>query len=177
MNHLRLLRSLILFLAIAPVVHAAHPLLICDSNGNRVCALSADGSIVWEYPATHPQDCWRMPNGNYLFCYRDGAIEMSPTKQKIWEYNAPTNYEVHACQPLPNGRVMVVECGTSRIVEVDRAGRIAKEIKLKTLPNIRVHDQFRGTRKTQEGNYFVCFKGEHKVVQLDNAGEVLREIK
>jgi hypothetical protein len=40
-----------------------------------------------------------------------------------------------------------------------------------------MHDQYRGTRKTKDGHYVVCFKGEHKVVELDGDGKVLREIK
>lgn len=161
---------------IAAFSRAAHPLLLCDSGNNRVCVVSAEGKIEWEHPATHPQDCWRMPGGSYLFCFKDGALELTPAHGKIWEYKAPTNCEVHACQPLPNGRVLLVECGPSRIIEVDRQGKIAKEIKLSTSPKIGRHDQFRGTRKTKDGHYLVCFKGEHKVVELDGDGKVLREI-
>jgi hypothetical protein len=104
-------------------------------------------------------------------------MEMTPDKHVTWEYKAPEKVEVHACQPLPGGRVMIVECGTSRIIEVDRAGQIAKEIKLVTDPTIHLHNQFRGTRKTANGHYLVCFKGEGKIVELDGAGQVLRAIK
>ena len=66
---------------------------------------------------------------------------------------------------------------TIRIIEVDRGGRIAKEIKLTTVPEVKLHNQYRGTRKTKDGQYLVCFKGEGKVVELDGDGEVLRAIK
>lgn len=173
-------RSLLALLALFAVTffsRAAHPLLLCDSGNNRVCVVSADGKIEWEHAAVHPQDCWRMPGGSYLFCFKDGALEMTPSHEKVWAYKTPTNSEVHACQPLPDGRVLLVECGPSRIIEVDRQGKIAKEIKLTTSPKIGRHDQFRGTRKTKDGHYLVCFKGEHKVVELDGDGKVLREIK
>jgi outer membrane protein assembly factor BamB len=52
-----------------------------------------------------------------------------------------------------------------------------KEIKLTTDPAVKLHNQFRGTRKAANGHYFVCFKGEGKVVELDAAGKVLRELK
>ncbi len=158
------------------VSEGAHPLLICDSGNNRICVVSAAGKIEWEYPAVHPQDCWRLPNGNYLFCFRTGALELTPAKEKVWEYRAEPLSEVHACQPLPGGRVLLVEGGASRIIEVDWAGKVAKEIKLTTSPQISAHEQFRGTRKTKEGHYLVCFKGEHKVVELDGEGNRLREI-
>jgi outer membrane protein assembly factor BamB len=167
-----------LFLICAPAF-AARPFLCCDYGGGKVCVVSAEGKIEWEYPCKNPQDCWLLPNGNYLFCFVTGALEVQPDKTIVWEYKAPTDtkVEVHACQPLPDGNVMIVECGTSRIIEVDRAGKIVKEIKLTTDPAVKLHNQFRGTRKAANGHYFVCFKGEGKVVELDAAGKVLRELK
>ncbi len=169
----------LLFLALAlPVdAHAAHPFLCCDYNGGRVCVVSAEGTIEWEYACKSPQDCWRLENGNYLFCFVNGAVEVSPAKKVVWEYKAPEKTEVHSCQPLAEGRVLIVECGTSRLIEVDRAGKIAKEIKLTTAPDVQIHNQYRGARKTKDGRYFVCFKGEGKVVELDGEGGVLRAIK
>jgi hypothetical protein len=156
---------------------AAHPFLCCDYNANKVCVVSAEGKIEWEYPCKSPQDCWRLPNGNYLFCFVNGALEVTPDKKVVWEYKAPARVEVHACQPLPDGNVLVVEGGTSRLIEVDRAGQIAKEIKLTTSKSIAPHNQYRGTRKTKDGHYLVCFKEEGKVVELDAAGKELRSLK
>lgn len=156
---------------------AAHPFLCCDYNGGRVCVVSEAGAVEWEYPCKNPQDCWRLRNGNYLFCFATGALEVTPEKKAIWEYKAPSGVEVHSCEPLPDGRVMVVECGTSRIVEVDRDGRVAHEIKLVTDPRITVHLQFRGARRLPNGHYVVTFKGEGKVVEVDRRGVVVREIK
>ena len=156
---------------------AAHPFLCCDYNGGKVCVVSAEGNIEWEYACKSPQDCWRLPNGNYLLCFVSGALELTPDKKTVWEYKAPEKVEVHGCQPLPDGRVMVVEAGSSRIIEVDRAGKIAKEIKLTTASTVKLHNQYRGTRKLANGHYLVCFKGEGKVVELDGEGKVLREVK
>src|SRR5689334_16836700 len=120
-----MLRSLLILL-FATAAHAAHPFLCCDYNGGKVCVVSAAGEIEWEFAAKNPQDCWKLPNGNILFAYMGGAKEVVPaTKAVVWEYTAPEKVEVHACQPLPDGNVLVVECGTSRLVEVDRAGKIA----------------------------------------------------
>ena len=174
-----LLRCAVLtILASSSPVRADHPFLCTDAYAGKVCVVSADGKIEWENACKHPQDCWRLPNGNYLFCHSGGALEMTPDKKTVWEYKAPEKTEVHACQPLPDGRVLVVECGTSRIVEVDRAGKIAKEIKLTPPPaRVGMHDQYRGVRKTQAGHYLVCRKGEHLVEELDAEGKSIRQIK
>jgi hypothetical protein len=149
--------------------------LCCDHNGGQVCVVAADGTIAWRMAAKNPQDCWKLPNGDILFCHMGGAIEADPDQKIVWEYKAPANTECHACQPLSDGSVLVVECGTSRIVEVDRKGTVAKELKL-TTTTTAVHNQFRGARKLMNGHYLVCFKGEHKVVELAGDGAVVREI-
>lgn len=158
-------------------LQAAHPFLCCDYNGNKVCVVSDSGKIEWEYSCKSPQDCWRLANGNYLFCFVSGALEVAPEKKIVWEYKAPEKVEVHACQPLPNGDVLIVEGGSSRIIEVNREGKISREIKLHTAPEIKTHNQFRGTRKLANGHYLVCFRGEGKIVELDSGGAVIRAIK
>lgn len=156
---------------------AAHPFLCTDSAGGKVAVVSADGAVEWEYPCKHPQDCWVLPNGNFLFCHETGAMEVTRDKRIVWDYKAGEKTEVHACQPLPGGRVLLVECGPCRLIEVDRAGRIAKEIKL-TLPppTVKLHNQFRGVRKTVGGHYLVSRKGEQQIEELDGDGRSLRRI-
>lgn len=174
---MKLLATVLASILLAGSAFAGPRFLCCDYNGNHVSIVSADGSVEWQVDAKNPQDCWLLPNGNILFAYHDGAKEMTKDKQVVWEYKAPEKTECHAAQPLPNGNVLVVEVGTSRIVEVDREGKIAKEIKLTTAPEVKMHNQFRGTRKLANGHYLVCFKGEGKVVELDGDGKVLREVK
>lgn len=154
-----------------------HPFICTDYNAGRVNVVAADGKVEWSYDCKEPQDCWRLANGNYLFCYVNGAREMTPAKETVWEYKAGPNTQVHACQPLPDGRVLIVENGPCRIIEVDRDGKIAKEIKLTPPPsNVSLHDQFRGTRKTPAGHYLVSRKGEHRIEELDGEGSSLRSI-
>ncbi len=165
------------FLSSALSCLAAHPFFCTDSNGDKVAIVSADGKIEWQYACKHPQDCWVLANGDLLFCHLGGAIEMTRAGQVVWEYHAGADTEVHSCQPLPDGRVLVVENGPCRLVEVDRAGKIAKEIKLTPPPaTVKMHDQFRGVRKTTDGRYFVSRKGEHEVEELDASGKSVRRI-
>lgn len=153
---------------------AARRFLCCDYNANQVCIVAADGSIEWRYEAKNPQDCWQLPNGNILFCHLNGVKEVTRKNEVVWEYNAPEKVECHAAQPLPDGRVLLTECGTSRMLELEK-GKVVKEVKLIT-KTTNAHNQFRGTRKLANGNYIVCFKGDNKVVELDGEGKVVREI-
>lgn len=154
-----------------------HPFLCADYNGNRVSVVSAEGKIEWRHECEHPQDCWRLASGNYLFCGEKGAREVTPDKKTVWEYKPEMKTQIHACQPLKDGRVLLVENGPCRIIEVDRSGAIAKEIKLTPPPaKVSLHDQFRGTRKTPEGHYLVSRKGEHRVEELNEEGKTVRLI-
>ncbi len=169
--------AVLLAFACSPLTWSAHPFFCTDSAGNKVAFVSADGKIEWEHACQHPQDGWILANGNFVFCHKGGALEMTRDNRIAWEYKAEPKTEVHACQPLPNGSVLVVENGPCRLLEIDRAGKIAKEIKLTPPPkSVNVHDQFRGVRKTKAGHYFVCRKGEHRVDELDADGQVLRSI-
>jgi hypothetical protein len=155
-----------------PTIH--HRFLCCDYQGNKVAIVAADGSIEWEFPAKTPQDCWLLPNGNILFCHATGAKEVTLNKNVVWEYASPA--QCHSCQPLPNGRVLIAECGLSRIVEVGRDGHVSKEIKIDSKPK-NISHQFRGTRQTADSHYWVCLMDEQKIVELDPNGQLLRTIK
>ena len=77
---------MLLVFLLSPALQAAHPFLCCDHNGGKVCVVSAEGKIEWEYACKSPQDCWRLENGNYLFCFFSGAVEVTPDKKIVWEY-------------------------------------------------------------------------------------------
>jgi len=98
-------------------------------------------------------------------------------KKVVWEYKAPKikGLEINSCQPLSNGNVLICECGTSRLVEVDRKGKVAREIKLTTTVK-HPHSQFRMARKTPAGTYVVGFTGEGLVKEIDGDGKVVRTI-
>ena len=78
------LRFAVVYLSLTLLAVAAHPFLCCDHNGGKVCVVSAEGAIEWEYPLKNPQDCWVLPNGNYLFAYVNGAVEVTKEKSVAW---------------------------------------------------------------------------------------------
>ena len=90
-------------LLMATSAFAAHPVVCCDYGGDKVCILSADGKIEWQVEAKHPQDCWRLPNGNILFAYVNGAKEMTKDKQVVWEYRQDLKVKSHVKQKQKDG--------------------------------------------------------------------------
>ena len=150
--------------------------LVADYGGDRVAIVAADGRVEWHHPAEKPQDVWMLANGNVLFSHLRGAREVTRAHEVVWQYESPAGTEVHGCQPLPDGKVLVVECGTRRLVEVDRDGTIsrASPVPVKTA---RTHDQMRGCRRTPDGRYVVSAKGDRCVLELAADGALVRTIK
>ena len=117
----------------------ARRVLAADDSTRRLAIIAADGSLEWEIKVGAIHDASVLPNGNVLF--QQGwtrIVEVTPDKQSVWEYdaakmngNAGKRVEVHAFQRLSDGLTMLAESGTARIIEVDMAGKLHREIKLK----------------------------------------------
>lgn len=158
-----------------PAAPVRHPFLCADNAQGKVFKVSAAGQVEWETSAPQCQDVWMLPSGNILFSHKGGVKEMTPAKEVVWEYKAPEGAEVHTCQPLPDGAVLICECGTRRLIEVARDGGVRKEIVLETKTK-GAHGQFRIARKLADGHYLVAFTGERLVREFDAAGKPVRTI-
>ncbi len=114
-----------------------------------------------------------LPNGRLLASYTSGVREIDPATGAItWEYKAAPGVEIHSCQPLPGDRVLICECGSKRLFEINRDLTIAHEIKLDS--NQPTHKQFRLARKTDAGTYLVAYGSDAVVRELDADGKVLQ---
>ncbi|NNC88239.1 MAG: PQQ-binding-like beta-propeller repeat protein [Akkermansiaceae bacterium] len=158
----------------------AHRVLL---QGKGKLAVVADGKVTWEMPWGGIHDIHVLPNGNYMVQRNmREVVEIDPkTKQVAWSYDAAKSngnegkkVEVHAFQPLGDGTVMIAESGPGRIIEVDRDGKLLKEIKLK-LDKPHPHRDTRLARKLDNGHYLVCHEGDGKVREYDSGGSVVWE--
>jgi outer membrane protein assembly factor BamB len=158
-------------------------LLLADYSTRRIALLAADGKVEWEYKIGDLHDLHYLPTGNILFQtnFRQ-LIEIDPkTNKVVWQYdsgkangNAGKGVEVHAFQRLADGVTMIAESGPARIIEVDRAGAIVRQIKLQ-VAKPHPHRDTRLVRKLDSGNYLVCHEGEGAVREYDGAGKVVWE--
>ncbi len=148
----------------------------------RLAVVAVDGTIEWEMPWDGIHDLHRLPNGHILVQERMRRIcELDPeTKAVVWSYDAAQRngnegrkVEVHAFQPLGDGRLMVVESGPARILEIDREGKVLKEVEL-VVEHPHPHRDTRLARKLPGGNYLVCHEGDGVVREYDgDSGEVV----
>ncbi len=145
-----------------------------QGNG-KLAIVSVYGSVEWEMKWGGIHDIAVLPNGHIMVQEQmRKVVEIDPaTKQVVWSYdssqqngNAGKKIEVHAFQPLPNGRVMIAESGPARIIEVDRDGELLHEVKLQ-IANPHPHRDTRLVRKLDNGNYLVCQEGDGVVREYD----------
>jgi hypothetical protein len=161
-----------------------YKVLAADRSTGKVAIVNAKGEVEWEYANKHDvHDLHLLPNGNVLtHTSHTTVVEITPKKEIAWEYEAKPKdgykgrVEVHAFQRLDDGNTMVAEGGNSRIVEVNKGGKIVKEIPLRVTKS-DPHRDTRMVRKLSSGNYLVCHEGEGAVKEYDGTGKVVWEYK
>ena len=188
-------RSALVALALAAVVAPARSeappsavqtgpprrVIAADSSTKTLAAISPDGRVEWKLPCGAIHDLHLLPNGHLL--YQDGwttIVELDADRRPVWTYDAKGNgnadrpAEVHAFQRVADGATMVVESGPARILEVDRAGVVTREVPL-TVKSPSAHSDTRNARKTAAGTYLVAHEKDGVVREYDAAGKVVWE--
>jgi outer membrane protein assembly factor BamB len=159
-------------------------LIAGDYDTKRLAIVAPDGKIEWEEKiGGECHDLQVLPNGNVLFQQSwTKIVEMTPKHEVVWSYdsakmngNAGKAVQVHAFQRLPDGNTtMLAESGPGRIIEVDKDGKLLKEIKLK-VGKPDPHRDTRLVRKLDNGHYLVAHEGDNAVREYDDAGKVVWE--
>ena len=167
-------------LAVDPPKHTGYRVLAQDRG--HVAIVGLDGKVEWEVECKHnSHDVHLLPNGNLLLHTAPTVVtEMTPKKEVVWRYEAKPKegykgrVEVHAFQRLADGNTMVAESGNRRIVEVDKDGKIVKEVTLQ-VKNPDPHRDTRMVRKLDSGHYLVCQEGDGVVREYDGGGKAVWE--
>ena len=175
-----LVTSLLLSACVAgPVEHQ----VLVQGNG-QLAIVEPDGAVSWSVEWGGIHDLHVLPSGNIMV--QRGLREVVEidrvTKQVVWSYDSaqsPGNegqaVEVHAFQPLADGRLMIAESGPARLLEIERAtGAVVAEIPL-TVDRPHPHTDTRLARKLESGHYLVCHEGDGKIREYAPDGQVVWE--
>lgn len=151
--------------------------LVATGTG-RIMIIGTDGKTLWQHKAGNCHDVWMLPNGNILYADRT-AVEIDPKTNKIvFQYKAEfkPNNGVFSCQRLADGKTLIGENSTGRILEVDKDAKIVFQLQL---PDIKkgIHHNTRMVRKLDNGNYLVCYSGKKLVREYTPKGEKVLELK
>ncbi len=169
----------------ACITFAASPALsqhrLITQGNEHLAIVGRDGKPEWRMPWGGIHDVHVLPNGNIMV--QQGAskvVEIDRDRREVvWMYdsaasngNAGRPVEVHAFQPLANGRVMIAESGPARIIEIDRAGKLLHSVNLK-VDHPHPHTDTRLARQLPNGHYLVCHEGDGAVREYDHIGHVV----
>jgi mono/diheme cytochrome c family protein len=154
-------------------------ILSCDVDTYEITKYNAAGEPVWVYSQVRPIDAWPMPNGAVLVSYlpspltnnQGGVRLVGDAKQTIFDF--PYNDEIMSCQPLPNGNILINECGAGRITEVDRKGTAVRGFEVKAKG--KGHQTARFIRLTPQDTVLVGEAYVNKMREYDFTGAMLRE--
>ena len=136
------------------------------------------GKIAWSY--VHPaqgeiSDASLLPNGNILFAHQHGVTIISPDKQVVWNYDAPTNTEIHTAQAFGQDQIwFIVNGDPPRLVIANtKTGKTTGGFDLPCGNPKSTHGQFRHARLTEAGTLLVAHMDMGKVVEYDLTGKAL----
>jgi len=160
-----------------------HPFLLSGEWDHRkseqTLYLVRDGRLSWSYAmggeGVELGDASLLPGGNILFAHKTGASEVTPDKRIVWTIDARANAEIHTLQPLPHGRVMVVENGNpARLMVIHlKSGKLEKQLILPVPNPDKPHIQFRRVRRTPSGTWLAGHLDDQKVVEYDEDGKAI----
>ena len=157
-----------------------HRFLGCSYRG-KVFIADKDGKIEWEVKAPNAQDVFMLEGDRVLFNTRSGAkiVSVKDNNKILWEYKFTGKGEIHSCAPLANGNVLITVCGQSKVIEVDKDGKVAKEIKFARVSKFagNGHMELRDSVKTAKGTYLVAFLMEGVIREFDADAKVIRTIE
>ncbi|MGZ0170397.1 MAG: beta-propeller domain-containing protein [Planctomycetales bacterium] len=165
----------------AEAADSARRFAASDSSKKRIAIIDRKGDIEWEYKIGSLHDLHVLPTGNVLFqTSMTRLLEVDPKTDKVvWEYDSASSngnkgrpVQVHAFQRLADGVTMIAESGPARIIEVDKSGKLLKEVALK-VDHPHVHRDTRLARKIDNGNYLVCHEADGTVREYDSSGKVV----
>jgi len=153
---------------------------VLGSDKGKVALVEPGGKVAWEVPIKgQAHDLALLPNGNILFSTGPATVvEMTPAKEVAWSYTSKpmAGYdgpvEVHAFQRLPDGLTMIAETGNKRLIEVDRDGKIVRQVALQ-VDHPHAHRDTRMARKLDNGHYLVCHEADGTVREYDPEGRVV----
>lgn len=152
----------------------------------KLAVIDENGGVEWEIPWGGIHDIHVLDSGNVMV--QQGRATVAEidlkTKKVVWSYDAAKHngnqgkrIEVHAFQPLGGGKVMIAESGSARIIEIDRTGKLLREVKLK-VDNPHPHHDTRLARKLANGNYLVAHEQDGVVREYSGkSGDVVWEYK
>lgn len=169
----------------------SYNLLLADHTARHLYLYSHERGVVWRHSAPALFDACVLKDGTIVHTTRSTVDVIKPDikagqggeQKTIYRYG--TGYAgkhgklpkgmIYTCGLQADGHFLITESGTCRLVEMTRAGKIVRTIKLPKT-EAPVSQSLRLARKSPDGFYYVPYFGEGKILKIDTAGKVVESI-
>jgi outer membrane protein assembly factor BamB len=151
-----------------------HRFACTDYTQGKVFVVDEAGRVEWTYDAPNANDIWVLPNGNLLFNTGHGVKEVTRDRRVVFSYESTS--EVYACQRLPNGNTFIGESNAGRLLEVNPAGQIVRQIRLLPEGQDGGSAYMRNARQLANGHYLVSHYRDQVVREYDREGRVVWQV-
>ena len=152
--------------------------LVCaDFSKGEVCVVDKEGKRKHVFKARNPNDVWALPNGEVLFAWSRGVKIFDKAGKQVFAWNSTeAKDEIHTCQPLADGNILIAQNGPSRLIEINRKGELVKEVSVASRNN-NLHMRYRMCRKLRSGNYLCMISCDDEIREIDPEGKTVRVIR
>lgn len=152
--------------------------LVCaDFSKGEVCVIDSAGKRKHVFKARNPNDVWSLPNGEVLFAWSRGVKIYDKNGKQVFEWRSvEAKDEIHTCQPLADGNILIAQNGPSRLIEVNREGKVVREVSVPSKNN-NLHMRYRMCRKLKSGNYLCMVSCDDEIREIDPTGKTVRVIR
>jgi sugar lactone lactonase YvrE len=169
----------------------AGALLVADGRNSRVVQLSAAGEVLNELSRLDlegglafrdPHDVHLLPDGNLLVVdpSLDLVVEVSWAGHVLWSAgrgNGVRLRDPHSAQRLDDGSVLVCDTGNSRVLRIDRRGRMVDECEMLRRGSARYRfNRPRYAEIAGDGTLLVVDTGNNRVLAAERDGEMIWEL-
>lgn len=154
-------------------------LLIAGSYWDSIAIVDkATKQIEWTYKLPENAECNsvdRLPNGNILFAYKNGARIINRNGETVWDYtDIPEHAEIHTAKVLSDSGHMIAVCGNPMlIIEFDAKGKQTKSLEY-DLNVSDPHSQFRQVLKSRSGTYLIPVLADGSIREIDATAKLLK---
>ena len=156
---------------------AEHNFLYAGESGKRQVFIVKNGKVVWFYddPAGKGEvsDAVLLSNGNVLIAHQFAIKLISPEKQIMWNYDAPSGTEIHTAMPIGKDHVLFVQNGDPAMVKVINitTGEIKKQFQVPVGNPKNTHGHFRHARITPAVTLLIAHMDMNKVCEYNADGK------
>lgn len=155
-----------------------HRFMFSGYSSKKLVVVNKENKVELSLPVRSTMGAWYLPDGGVIYADKEVSVVRTDAKGKeIWRYTPSRKGHNHACQPLPTGGFLLgqnVGADEHYAIELDKDGKLVKEVKLELTGVKDCKHTFRQFRKTKDNTYLGTSMRENKTREWDANGKLLR---